>query len=98
MSDDIAFARTTDPDTAHAAAWSVNVTALEQRVILVLRNIGYQGTTEEISEASAMPLQSVTPRMRPMVAKGIVRDTGLRKAGNTGRNRIVWELMPEYRQ
>jgi predicted ArsR family transcriptional regulator len=82
-------ARRSDPQTSHQAARSVQTSDLEGWVLAALRSQGPQ-TTEQLSERLNISLQSITPRMRPLVTKGLVRDSGARLKGENGRSRIVW--------
>jgi DNA-binding MarR family transcriptional regulator len=83
--------RTTDPDTSAAAAKRVHASRLMAIVVDELRRSGPL-TTEEISDRVREPLQSITPRMAPLVAKGLVYRTTDRRAGASRRARIVWSL------
>jgi DNA-binding MarR family transcriptional regulator len=85
-------ARTTDPVTSSRAAARVNVKRINGLILRVLRSRGPM-TTEEISKAIRIRLQSVTPRMAPLVVKGFVRNTGKTRKGSSNRERIVWELV-----
>lgn len=86
--------RTGDPDTSHAAA-SVTakvVTILESRVVAYVKGQGSRGaTTAEIAYATRIRLQSVTPRMKPLVRKGkLARTTDKRLFPGETVPRIVW--------
>jgi len=81
------LARNTDPDTSHEAA-KLNTSTLESRVFEALNTNGPM-TTEEIAQATGIDLQSITPRIAPLMRLGILIDTGLRKPGASGRNRRV---------
>jgi len=84
--------RTTDPDTSHDAAAGVNVTAGEQENLELLDVAGVQGVTNsEASEMLGRLANAISPRWRPMVRKGLCRDSGLRRPNNvSGRKEIVW--------
>lgn len=84
------LARNTDPVTSWAAAETVNASRLMLLVMQALRNGPM--TTEEIAAVTQESLQSITPRMRPLVNKGVVIDSGTRRPGASGRSRIVWRL------
>ena len=81
------LARNTDPDTSHEAA-RIHTSTLEGMVFEVINTHGPM-TTEEISQALKIDLQSITPRIAPLMRLGILVDTGLRKPGASGRNRRV---------
>lgn len=85
-------ARVDDPDTAKAAARSVDTGKLETMILSVLMH-GMM-TSHEIAAALGMTktLQSVTPRTAPLVRKGLIRDSGERRPNGSGRKAIVWEL------
>lgn len=82
--------RRVDPGTSRAAAASIDATTLESIVVDTLRRLG-GATTYEIAAVTHLSLVTISPRLRPLVRKGLVRDSGLTRAGDTGRRRIVWE-------
>lgn len=77
----LALSRRRDPATSRDAAARVNVSALELLVVETLRKYG-QSTAHEIAFYSGRPLVSISPRMRPLVVKGMVREAG-RRDGRT---------------
>ena len=81
------LARNTDPNTSHEAA-KLNTTTLEGMVLEAINANGPM-TTEEIARATGIDLQSITPRIAPLMRLGLLVDTGLRKPGVSGRNRRV---------
>jgi len=83
-------ARSSDPSTSHLAALSINASALEKACLWSLGKS--PKTTEEVAEDTGYSLQSITPRMAPLRSRGMVADTGLRRAGASGRKRIVWRV------
>ncbi len=87
--------RTDDPDTSVDAANSVDATALEAEVLVAFRGTpaDYGCTSEEAADFLHMELGSVTPRFRPLEAKGYIYRTAERRPGKSGRNRIVWKLV-----
>ena len=88
-----AYARGDDPDTSHDAADQMRgrkASALETRVYEALRALG-GGTSEEVADHLDIDLQSISPRFAPMETLGLIRRTTRRKAGKSGRQRIVWE-------
>ena len=80
-----AYARNADPETSHQAANSVDANALEERALLVLRTEGNLNT-KEMSELTGIHVNSLSPRMKPLEEKGLVRRTNERRGGC-----IVWE-------
>lgn len=88
-----AYARSTDPATAHQAAASVkpDLPRLEAAVLDCLRAFGARGlTSEELADAMAMERVTVSPRLKPLALKGLAVDTGMRRQGRSGRASIVW--------
>ncbi len=84
-----------DPDTSVDAANSVDATALEAEVLVAFRDWVKSGlTSEEAANWLKRELGSVTPRFRPLEAKGYIYRTTERRPGKSGRNRIVWKLVP----
>lgn len=84
---DRALYRTGDLFTAREAAARVNVTELQRIVLEALAAAGSRGlTSHEIAAATGRDLVSISPRMRPLVEKGKVRENGRRDG------RTVWCL------
>lgn len=99
-------ARTTDPETSHLAAASIDESTLRdsQRAVLrVLRNVGV-GMTDETLIATyraawsrdargRIPQQSesgIRTRRKELATMGLVVDSGERARLASGRNAIVW--------
>lgn len=91
-----AAARWSDPETSHAAA-ETDVTDLER---CVLRAIIYLNgaTTHEIANYTKLSLVSVSPRIRPLVRKNKVEDSGERRIGESGKRSIVWRKKKRERR
>jgi len=92
-----AYARTTDPGTSHAAAQSIrgrDATVLELTVLSCLMGSKDGLTTHEIAERTGLEYGSVTPRIRPLIRKGMVVDSGARRVPH-GRSKkgIVWRAV-----
>ena len=85
-------ARKSDPSTSRKAASRVNVKRLNVMVLNALKACGPM-TTEEISMVIRRNLQSVTPRMAPLVERGLIRNSGRTRRGSSNRERILWELV-----
>ena len=94
-----AVARRTDPSTSWEAARSV--TDLPQRHIEVLGtfdDVPHKGAGWTDEEAFALykrwggrqSVSSFRTRRAELVARGLLRDTGERRKGSTGRRMIVW--------
>jgi uncharacterized membrane protein len=86
-------ARRADPETAKAAAKSIDATDLEQTVLNALRIIGARGaTTEELASDLNLPLVTISPRLAPLVRKNLVKDSGRRGTNASGRKAILWVI------
>lgn len=88
-------ARVTDPATSHAAAEAVqgNLAWLEAVVLGIIAASAARGVTNhDIVAQSGLPWNTCTPRVRPLVRKGLVKDSGQRRPGPTSgaRKCIVW--------
>lgn len=90
-----AYARNEDPDTSHEAADNTEgeiASHLEKKVIKALE-LNPQGlTNHQIVEITHIVWNTITPRVRPLVRKGLVVDSGERRTGPTNRRCIVWKL------
>ena len=84
-----AHARRTDPATSHEAAASVSmrVTDLELKVLAALVPRG-PSTAHQLAEYIGESLVTVSPRMAPLEARGMVV-----RAGRADR-RTLWEVTP----
>jgi hypothetical protein len=90
-----ALARISDPTTSHQAAFQFDpaVTKIEQLILEQLRGPGRGGmTTHALAAVLGLELVTVSPRMKPLVVKGLVRDSGRRSESPSGRLRIIWEI------
>jgi predicted transcriptional regulator len=85
-------ARRTDPKTSKDAAQKVNTTMLEAAVFGALKAHGPQ-TINEVADVLSLSLVTVSPRFAPLRDKGLIRDTGVRRLGESGRSRTVWEIV-----
>ncbi len=85
-----ALASSTDPATSHEAAAGVQVQTIESRILAALRRERVGMTTHELARKLDLSLVTVSPRMRPLVNKGFIRDSGLR-IGTPSR--IVWQAL-----
>ena len=82
-----AYARHSDPPTSHAAAASISAGALEQRVIDIVARFGLGGCIADDLERLLPDVRShsLTPRVRPLIDRGILEATGERRLGGAGR-------------
>lgn len=88
MTDLFAYARATDPRTSHEAADAVTprLSALEERCLNALRDAGAYGlTSKELALWTRLDRVTVSPRLRPLAERGLIRATEDRRDGG-----IVW--------
>ena len=85
-------ARKSDPDTSKIAGRSVNTTMLEACVYGALKAHGPM-TSFEVADILRLSLVTVSPRFAPLRDKGLIKDSGVRRMGESGRGRIVWEII-----
>ena len=72
-------ARRTDPATSHEAAQTVDTTKMENAVLSTLGLYRSGLTSKEIADLSGFSLVTISPRMKPLEAKGkVVRTTDRR--------------------
>lgn len=82
-------ARTTDPQTSHAAAKSIATSRLE-KVILQACKMARRGLTQD-ELCALLPdlrMNSLTPRFAPLIDRGLLRVDGTRP-GLSGREQRV---------
>jgi len=87
-------ARRSDPETSKEAARSVNTTMLEACVYGALKAHGPM-TSFEVADILRLSLVTVSPRFAPLRDKGLIKDTGRRKTGESGRGRTIWAITGE---
>ena len=94
-------ARSSDPWTSHAAAHSVSnvfVRASQQAVLRVLRQQGPMHDQRIIHHVKASGFKAsnsgIRSRRSELVFLGLVRNSGKTVRLSSGRNSIIWELVP----
>lgn len=82
-----AYARSTDPASAHIAATSINSSSASRLCSIVLKCLEDFGplTTHEIANKTGLTVVTVSPRIKPLREAGLVVDTGERR-----QKRSVW--------
>ncbi len=92
------FARKTDPVTSHEAAASVDGITATQQAIMQLIQLQPM-TDQRLVEFYAKQIRKGAPRASEsgirtrraeLVAKGLIKDSGLREKLDSGRNAVVW--------
>jgi len=88
---EIGGARHDDPDTSHDAAESIDATALEAKVLGFIIQMGRRGATQDdLTEImDEWGVQTITPRIHPLLVKGRVFDLGERRVGKSRRRQRV---------
>lgn len=82
-------------DTSMMAALEAlpNVGKQHRAVLHILHRRGSNGATDdELEVALQLSHQAVSARRRELVLKGLVRDSGRRRATRRGRQATVWEV------
>jgi hypothetical protein len=88
-----ALARNSDPITSDLAAQQVDTNHLEQVVLRHLLFWPLGLTCRELSASTGLELGSITPRMQPLVRRGLVVRDGTRVLRGYKRA-IVWKAVP----
>lgn len=82
-------ARVTDPETSHDAAKSLETSRLEAIVLDTFKTAPNGLTQDELGDRMpAFTLNTITPRLAPLVRKGFLRVVG-KRPGRSGRNQRV---------
>ena len=90
------LARHTDPDTSHESAASVDANRLEMIVLEEFKGAKKGLTAEELSRRlPGLPLNSITPRIAPLVRKGYLIPTGRRKVSSGRSQRVLEWVEPD---
>ena len=86
--------RTTDPDTSHQAAVSVDTSKLEALVYEVIAKHPEGCIADDVEhELAYLRSHSVTPRFAPLIRKGFIYDTGERRKASSGRSQRVMKVV-----
>ena len=92
-----AWARNNDPETARAAAASLSSEALARLQKLVCDTLAVHPeglTTTEIAVENGLPRDSISPRMKTLIASNRVVNSGqTRVPAGKRRRSIVWKLV-----
>lgn len=84
------LSRRTSPETSKIAGNSVDSAALEAAVFQTIKSFPYGCTQDDVLALHpGKPYSSITARFKALLDKGLIRDTGLRKPGKSGRPQRV---------
>lgn len=85
-----ALARRTDPETSQGAADSVKTAPLERMVLEAIKTSEKGCTADELAiKLPTVAMNTLTPRFASLIRKGLIRDTGERRQGKSGRYQRV---------
>ena len=86
--------RTSDPDTSHEAALTVDTSHLESLVYEVICKHPNGVIADDVErELSYLRSHSITPRFAPLIRKGFIFDTGERRMASSGRSQRVVKVL-----
>lgn len=89
------LARNTDPQTSHDAAASVNTTRLEAIVLEAYRASPRGLTQDELADKLPnIPLNTLSPRLAPLIRKGWLRVDG-KRLGKSRKNQRVLKFVDQ---
>jgi len=91
-----AYARHSDPGTSERAASFMRgeiANKCERKVLNAIRSSPAGLTNHEIVGLTGLTWNTATPRIRPLVRKGYIVDTGKTKRGPTNRPCIIWKAV-----
>ena len=81
------------PDTSREAAESIDPTRLERMVLDGIRELGPCISDEVRERFGGFSYSSITARYRGLLDKGLVKLTGERRPGRSGRNQREMEAV-----
>src|SRR5262245_9527438 len=91
VQDGVALARMTDPETSHDAAQALEGDEASRMERIVLEGIrctqSTGATNHEIVELTGLCWNTTSPRIRPLVERGLVVDSGERRKDPLKSNR-----------
>lgn len=78
-------------DTSIKAAYSIDVTHLEEMVLEAIRRSGSRGMTQQelLDAFPEFSYSSITARPSALKRKGLIEDSGERRKGESGRSQSV---------
>jgi hypothetical protein len=85
--------RTTDPDTSHAAEAQLDKTGRQTMQRKLLAVIDKRTSEEATSVAGYSKADGAWKRVSDLRNAGLIRDSGDRRRGSSGRMQIVWEVV-----
>jgi hypothetical protein len=88
-----ALFRKTDPETSKQAAESVPVERLEKLVYEAIKSRPDGVIADDLEKIlPGVKLNSITPRIAPLIKKGYIYDTGERRRASSGRSQRVLKV------
>jgi hypothetical protein len=89
-----ALFRKTDPETSKQAAESVPVERLEKMVYEAIKSLPDGAIADDLEKIlPGVKLNSITPRIAPLIKKGYIYDTGERRRASSGRSQRVLKVV-----
>lgn len=89
-----ALFRKTDPETSKQAAESVPVERLERMVYEAIKTLPDGAIADDLEKIlPGVKLNSITPRIAPLIKKGYIYDTGERRRASSGRSQRVLKVV-----
>jgi hypothetical protein len=82
-----------DPPTSKKAARDVRAGTLMDTCLRAIREADFGLTIEELSSCTGISIVSVSPRMKPLVKRGLIKDSGKRRKNSSGYEAIVWKAV-----
>tara|TARA_R110002051_G_C8432193_1_gene453636 strand:- start:183 stop:551 length:369 start_codon:yes stop_codon:yes gene_type:complete len=96
-SNDVARARKSDPFTSHESATKITprIGTIDDLIMKALMSVGDAGlTSDEIVEKTGVKYRSVTPRLKPLMRKGLVVGGRETRIGESGHKNLIWKIRP----
>ncbi len=89
-----ALARNTDPETSHEAARGCKVGENEALVLAALRGAYPESlTTHDIIAITGLAWNTCSPRISPLIQRGLAVNTGTKKKAHTNANCTLWRAV-----
>ncbi len=90
------LSREEDPETSHLAGASVDASNLMLKIYSVMKKFGADGciTDEVLEYFPEHGVQTISPRFRQMLDRGMIELTGAKREGNCGRKQLVRRALP----
>lgn len=92
--DELPFVRGSDTSADAASSMLARAPALRARILALIISAPAGHTCDEIEQLTQLRHQTASARIRELVLKDQLRDSGARRVTRSGRQAVVWVATP----